>query len=58
MEISLQKRWAIAIYKELNTSKLEDCISRLSTALEKFKVYIYLWYNVTLYKYVSHSLAS
>ena len=45
MEISLQKRWAIAIYKELNMSKLEDCISRLSTALERFKVHTSLVYR-------------
>lgn len=37
-EITAQNRWAIALYKELNTSKLEECISRLSTALERFKV--------------------
>ena len=44
-EISLQKRWAIAIYKELNANKLEDCIRRLSTALERFKVHTSLVYR-------------
>ncbi|KDR85866.1 hypothetical protein GALMADRAFT_234981 [Galerina marginata CBS 339.88] len=37
-EISEQNRWVIAVYRELNTSTLEDCINRLSTALEKFKL--------------------
>ncbi|KDR85865.1 hypothetical protein GALMADRAFT_234980 [Galerina marginata CBS 339.88] len=37
-EISEQNRWVIAVYRELNTSTLEDCMDRLSTALEKFKL--------------------
>ncbi|PPQ68908.1 hypothetical protein CVT26_001845 [Gymnopilus dilepis] len=38
VEISDQNRWVIAFYKDLNTSTLEACMSRLSVALEKFKL--------------------
>ena len=38
LEISEQKRWVIALYKELNTNTLEACMNRLSIAMEKFKV--------------------
>ncbi|PPR03756.1 hypothetical protein CVT26_005795 [Gymnopilus dilepis] len=37
-EISEQNRWVITFYKDLNTSTLEACMSRLATALEKFKL--------------------
>ncbi|KIM42755.1 hypothetical protein M413DRAFT_26754 [Hebeloma cylindrosporum] len=35
-KISEQNRWVIAIYKEVNTSTLDDCMSRLSTAMQRF----------------------
>jgi len=38
MEISAQNRWVIALYRELNASTLEDCMNRLSTAVERFTV--------------------
>ncbi|PPQ84114.1 hypothetical protein CVT26_013224, partial [Gymnopilus dilepis] len=38
LEISEQKRWVIALYKDLNTNTLEACMNRLSIALEKFKL--------------------
>ncbi|KDR73825.1 hypothetical protein GALMADRAFT_142251 [Galerina marginata CBS 339.88] len=37
-KISEQNGWVIAIYKDLNMSTIEDCLNRLSTALEKFKL--------------------
>ncbi|KDR71112.1 hypothetical protein GALMADRAFT_75409, partial [Galerina marginata CBS 339.88] len=37
-KISEQNGWVIAIYKDLNMNTVEDCLNRLSTALEKFKV--------------------
>ncbi|KDR71142.1 hypothetical protein GALMADRAFT_808114 [Galerina marginata CBS 339.88] len=37
-EIKAQNRWAIAFYKELNTNTINDCMNRLSTALERFKL--------------------
>ncbi|KIM39270.1 hypothetical protein M413DRAFT_29445 [Hebeloma cylindrosporum] len=44
-EISAQNRWVIAFYKKLNMSTLEDCINRLSTALDRFKVHTFSAYN-------------
>ncbi|KIM42785.1 hypothetical protein M413DRAFT_444444 [Hebeloma cylindrosporum] len=35
-KISDQNRWIQAIYKELNLSTLEDCMDRLSVAVERF----------------------
>ncbi|KDR71128.1 hypothetical protein GALMADRAFT_807115 [Galerina marginata CBS 339.88] len=37
-KISGQNRLVIAIYKDLNMNTVEDCLNRLSTALEKFKL--------------------
>ena len=33
-----QNAFLIAIYKDVNMNKLEDCLNRLSTAMERFKV--------------------
>ena len=44
-EINVQNRWVIAFYKELNMGMLEDCMNRLSTALERFKVCLLLYYH-------------
>ncbi|KIM42757.1 hypothetical protein M413DRAFT_26755 [Hebeloma cylindrosporum] len=35
-KISEQNRWVVAIYKEVNMSALDDCMSRLSTAMQRF----------------------
>jgi len=37
-EIKDQSRWLTFFFKNLNKSKIEDCISRLQEALEKFRV--------------------
>ncbi|KDR74973.1 hypothetical protein GALMADRAFT_248793 [Galerina marginata CBS 339.88] len=37
-KISQQNGWVIAIYKDLNMNTIEDCLNRLSSALEKFKL--------------------
>ena len=38
-KITVQGRWLLMIYKNLNTGAVDDCSDRLSTALEKFNVY-------------------
>lgn len=37
-EIKDQSRWLMFFFKNLNKSKIEDCISRLQEALEKFQL--------------------
>ena len=37
-KITAQGPWLLGIYSELNTSAVDGCLDRLSTALEKFKV--------------------
>ena len=37
-KITAQGSWKLAIYSDLNTTVVDDCLNRLSTALEKFKV--------------------
>ena len=37
-KISAQGRWVLGIYSDLNKSAVNDCLNRLTTALEKFKV--------------------
>ena len=37
-KITAQGRWLLGIYSDLNKSAVDDCLNRLSTALEKFKV--------------------
>ena len=37
-KITSQGPWLLGIYSDLNTSAVDDCLDRLSTALEKFKV--------------------
>jgi hypothetical protein len=37
-KITAQGSVKLAIYSELNTTAVDDCLNRLSTALEKFKV--------------------
>ena len=39
-KISAQNRWVIAVYKERNMNALEECMDRLSTAMQKFTVCI------------------
>jgi hypothetical protein len=36
-EIREQNGWLTALYKDLNMSRVESCLERLSTALERFK---------------------
>ena len=38
-KIAAQGSWRLGMYSDLNTRAVDDCMSRLSTALEKFKVY-------------------
>ena len=42
-KISAQNRWVIAVYKQYNINALEECMDRLSTAMQKFTVCI--WSN-------------
>ena len=37
-KIVAQGSWRLGIYIDLNTTAVDDCLNRLSTALEKFKV--------------------
>ena len=37
-KITAQGPWLVGIYSDLNASAVDDCLGRLSTALEKFKV--------------------
>ena len=41
--ISARNRWVIATYKQLNMNALDECMNRLSTAIQKFTVCI--WTN-------------
>ena len=37
-KITAQGPWLLGIYTDLNSSAVDGCLNRLSTALEKFKV--------------------
>ena len=37
-EIKSQNRWLLFLFKDLNKSKVDDCLNRLAIALEKFNV--------------------
>ena len=37
-EIAAQGRWKLGIFSDLNTTAVDGCLNRLSTALENFKV--------------------
>ena len=37
-EITAQGRWKLGIFSDLNTTAIDGCLNRLSTALENFKV--------------------
>ena len=37
-EIAAQGRWKLGIFSDLNTTAVDGCLNRFSTALEKFKV--------------------
>ena len=37
-EIAAQGRWKLGIFSDLNTTAVDGCLNRLSTALEDFKV--------------------
>ena len=37
-EITAQGRWKLAIFSDLNTTAVDGCLNRLSTAVENFKV--------------------
>ena len=37
-KITAQDSWRLGIYSDLNSTAVDDCLNRLSTALEKFKV--------------------
>ena len=37
-EITAQGPWLLGLYTDVNTSAVDGCLDRLSTALEKFKV--------------------
>ena len=39
-KISAQNRWVIAVYKEPNMNALDECMNRLSNAMQKFTVCI------------------
>ena len=42
-KISAQNRWVIAVYKQPNVKALDECMDRLSNAMQKFTVCI--WTN-------------
>ena len=37
-EIAAQGRWKLGIFSDLNTTAVDGCLDRLSTAVENFKV--------------------
>ena len=37
-EIAAQGRWKLGMFSDLNTTAVDDCLNRLSTSIEKFKV--------------------
>ena len=37
-KIAAQGQWKLGIFSDLNTTAVDGCLDRLSTALEKFKV--------------------
>ena len=37
-KIAAQGSWKLGIYSDLNVTAVDDCLNRLSTSLEKFKV--------------------
>ena len=37
-EIAAQGKWKLGIFSDLNTTAVDDCLDRLSTAIENFKV--------------------
>ena len=37
-EVAAQGRWKLGIFSDLNTTVVDGCLDRLSTALENFKV--------------------
>ena len=37
-KFTAQDSWRLGIYSDLNSTAVDDCLNRLSTALEKFKV--------------------
>ena len=45
-KISAQNRWVIAVYKQPNMNALDECMNRLSNAMQKFTVCI--WTNDVL----------
>ena len=45
-KISAQTRWVKTVYKELNMNALDECMNRLSNAMQKFTVCI--WTNDSL----------
>ena len=45
-KISAQNRWVIAVYKQSNMDALDECMNRLSNAMQKFTVCI--WTNDVL----------
>ena len=40
-KISAQNRWVMTIYKQPNLDALDDCMNRLSNAMQKFTVRIW-----------------
>ncbi len=40
-EIKAQNRWLLILFRDLNKSKIDDCVDRLSAALERFNVCFY-----------------
>jgi len=37
-KIGAQNRWLLAFFIDLNKSKIDDCVGRLTAALERFNV--------------------
>jgi hypothetical protein len=40
-EIKAQNRWLLVFFKDLNKSKIDDCVDRLTSALQTFNVWIF-----------------
>ena len=47
-KISAQNRWVIAVYKQPNMNAIENCMNRLSIAMQKFTVCTSIWRNDAL----------
>ena len=55
-EIKSQNRWHFFFFREVNKSKIDDCLNRLGSALERFNVRVLDIINVTNFSTYKRSL--